>query len=244
MRTRALMLIASGILVAATTSAPSAYEEKTVTNGGSISGSVRVTGEIPVLPPQPVYKEGDACGATVRDERLLVGKGGVLQNAVVFLDGVDSGKPIRREDPVALDNLKCAFVPHVAAGTVGQTLSMHNSDPFLHDAHAWLGAHTLFNVALLKGKTKDQPLSEPGLIHINCNVRHTWMHAYVFVGENPYHAVTGADGSFVIGDIPPGTYKLTAWQEMLGTVDRMVTVESGKATRVDVEIPAVAAEVH
>lgn len=239
MSKRALVLIACGILVAAATAAP-AYEERTVANGGSISGSVRVTGEIPVLPALPVYKEGDACGASVRDERLVVGKGGALQNAVVFLDGVASGKPIRRDEPVTLDNERCVFVPHVAAGTVGQTLSMHNRDAFLHDAHAWLGPRTLFNVALPKGRTKDQPLAEPGLIHINCNVRHTWMHAYVFVGENPYSAVTGADGTFLLGDVPPGTYKLTVWQELLGTADRTVTVESGKETRVDVDLPTVA----
>ena len=239
MRTRALMLIASGILVAATATA-SAYEEKTVTNGGSISGSVRVTGEIPVLPPMPVYKEGDACGATMRDERLLVGKDGVLQNAVVFLDGVDSGKPIRREDPVTLDNVKCAFVPHVAAGTVGQTLSMHNSDAFLHDAHAWMGARTVFNVALLKGKTKDQPLSEPGLIHINCNVRHTWMHAYLFVTEHPYRVVTDAGGRFSLDQVPPGTYRIAVWHELLGSREREVTVAAGQGATVDFELEAVA----
>jgi hypothetical protein len=240
MRHCVLAVMIGGVLLLGSRHAR-AYEEKAVENGGSISGTVRVTGELPILPPQPVYKHGDTCGGTVRDERLVAGKGGVLANAVVFLDGVDAGKPVRRDEPVVLDNLKCAFVPHVVDGTVGQILSMHNGDPFLHDAHAYLGQRTLFNVALLKGKTVDQPLNDPGLIHINCNVRHTWMHAYVFVGENPYHAVTTAAGAFSITDIPPGTYRMTTWHEMLGTIDQTVNVEAGKATHIDLDMPAVAA---
>jgi len=243
MRYRVLALITGGVFLLGSGTSR-AYEEKAVENGGSITGTVRVTGDVPTLPPQPVYKQSATCGQTVPDERLITGKNGLLANAVVFLDGVDSGKPIRRDEPVELNNLKCAFVPHVVDGTVGQTLSMHNGDPFLHDAHAWLGARTLFNVALLKGKTVDQPLRDPGLIHINCNVRHTWMHAYVFVGENPYHAVTTAAGAFAITDIPPGTYTMTTWHEMLGSIDRSVTVEAGKATHVDVDLPAVAAPEH
>lgn len=240
MRYRVIGLIVGGVLLLGSGNS-GAYEEKAVENGGSISGTVRVSGEIPKLPPQPVYKHSDTCGGAVRDERLVTGENGVLANAVVFLDGVDRGKPIRRDEPVVLNNLKCAFVPHVVDATVGQTLSMHNDDPFLHDAHAYLGRRTLFNVALLKGKTVDQPLNDPGLIHINCNVRHTWMHAYVFVGENPYHAVTAPAGAFTITDIPPGTYRVTTWHEMLGTIDQTVNVEAGKVTRLDVEMPAVAA---
>jgi hypothetical protein len=73
----------------------------------------------------------------------------------------------------------------VRSAAVGQTLEIHNSDPFLHDAHLWLGTRSLFNVGILPDHTRREPLADAGLIHINCNVRHTWMHAYVFVAENP-----------------------------------------------------------
>jgi hypothetical protein len=87
-------------------------------------------------------------------------------------------------------------------------------------------------------------LSDPGLVLINCNVRHTWMQAYVFVGENPYSAVTDGAGAYSLEHVPPGTYTMTVWHELLGSVDRRVTVETGKPIRVDVDLPAAAAEAH
>jgi plastocyanin len=206
---------------------------------GSIAGQVRLVGEIPTLPPQPVYTHMDTCGSTVTDERLVVNDRRELANVVVYVADAPPGI-VASEAPVTMDNVKCRFVPHVVAATVGQTLAIHNSDPFLHDAHAWLGTKTLFNRALIKGATIRETLAEPGLIHINCNVRHTWMQAYVFVGRDPYHAVTDQEGRFRIDRIPPGTYTVTMWQELVGTQDHKVTVPPGQTTVLDGEF-AVAA---
>jgi len=217
------------------------YQEVVVDNGGSITGHVRVSGEVPTLPPQPVFKEHDVCGTTIRDERLVVGSGGALRDVVVRLTDVKAGKAVPRDRPLLLDNVKCAFAPHVATATVGQMLDIRNRDPFLHDAHALLGAQTLFNVAVPKGKTLRKPLAYAGLIRINCNV-HTWMHAYLFVAEHPYHTVTGEDGGFVIDGVPPGTYTLSVWHELLGSVERQVEVQSGKATTAEISLSAAAPE--
>ena len=241
MQRRRIVLVVSGCLAIAWPAAAE-YREVNVDNGGSITGHVHVTGEVPALPPQPVFKEQEVCGTTMRDERLIVGSGGALRNAVVHLTEVKAGKAVPRERPVALENAKCAFVPHVATAAVGQTLTIHNSDPFLHDAHALIGARTLFNIAVPKGKTVRKPLAYPGLIHINCNVRHTWMHAYLFVAEHPYHAVTGDDGGFVLDGVPPGKYTLSVWHELLGSVEREVEVQSGKVATADIALP-VAAEI-
>jgi Carboxypeptidase regulatory-like domain len=216
------------------------YREVPVADGGTISGAVLAAGEVPVLPLQPVFKRLEICGDAVADERLVVGTGGVLANAVVDVVDVPAGKAVPRDRPVVLDNIKCAFVPHVRSATVGQILEIHNGDPFLHDAHAWLGTRSLFNVGILPGHTAHQPLADAGLVHINCNVRHTWMHAYVFVADDPYHAVSDRDGRFVIDQVPPGTYTLRVWHELLGSVDRTVTVEAGKTVTVDFALPVVA----
>ena len=218
------------------------YNGGPVANGGKIVGTVRVTGDIPSLPPQPVFKHQETCGTTVTDERLMTGPNGALRNAVVYLSGITSGKPVSRDTPVKLDNRKCAFVPHVVDGTVGQMIQIHNDDPFLHDAQALLGPRTLFNVAVPRGRTVRRPLADTGLVHINCNVRHTWMHAYLFVGENPYHAVSEGGGKFEIDDVPPGTYTLHVWHEMLGSVEQPVTVQGGKTTTLQIELKATASE--
>jgi hypothetical protein len=237
---RALLVIST--MVAAVAPAAGAYREIPVKNGGSITGHVRVVGDVPVLPPQPVFKQQETCGTTVPDERLVTGANGALRYAVVSLTDITAGKAVPRDRAVVLENVKCAFVPHVAAASVGQMLNIHNSDPFLHDAHALLGERTLFNVAIPKGMTVRKPLAYAGIIHINCNVRHTWMHAYLFVAEHPYVTVTDGTGQFVIDDIPSGTYTLRVWHELLGSSERQVTVQAGKATSVDVDLQAVAAE--
>lgn len=216
------------------------YREATVTNGAKIVGQVRVTGDVPALPPQPVFKQTETCGTELPDERLVVGKSGVLKNATVSIVNITSGKPPRLAEPVKLDNVKCAFVPHVLTATVGQTLQIHNSDPFLHDAHALLGSKTLFNVGILSNRSVLEPLLEPGLIRINCNVRHTWMHAYVYVSDNPYHAVTDADGHFVLDDVPPGNYTIRVWHELLGSQDREVKVLAGETSTQEVTFSAAA----
>ena len=140
---------------------------------------MRVTGDVTPLPPQPVFKEKEFCGESVPDERLIVDPAGHLGNAVVHLAGIQAGKPVPRADPVRLENRTCAFVPHVVAASVGQTLEIENEDPFLHDAHTILGPEPLFNLAIPKGRTVHHVLGTPGAAHVNCNVRHTWMHAYL-----------------------------------------------------------------
>lgn len=217
-----------------------AYEGAPVTNGGTITGRVRVVGDVVPLPPQPVHKHVAECGRTVRDDRLVVGREGALEFAVVTLDGIVKGKPVPTA-PVVLHNKICAFVPHVTSATTGQMLDIVNDDPFLHDAHAWLGQRTLFNLAIPRGRTVHRRLEDAGIVHVNCNVRHTWMHAYIVVADHPYHAVTGPDGRFTIGDVPAGGYRLTVWHEILGSVERPVTVSRGATATADVDLPAVAA---
>src|SRR5262249_33742327 len=58
-----------GCLLALAGPAAAAYREIEVANGGSISGRVRVTGETHTLPPQPVFKQKETCGASMPDER-------------------------------------------------------------------------------------------------------------------------------------------------------------------------------
>jgi hypothetical protein len=54
------------------------------------------------------------------------------------------------------------------------------------------------------------------------------MSAFVHVFEHPFFAVSKPDGSFAIENVPPGTYKVTAWHEKFGTQTKEVTVEAGK----------------
>jgi len=43
---------------------------------------------------------------------------------------------------------------------------------------------------------------------VKCNI-HGWTQAYIGVVDNPYFTVFGEDGSYRIGNLPPGTYTQT-----------------------------------
>jgi len=236
---RPIVIVLATLVVLGRTGA-AAYREEAIANGGRIVGTVRVAGDVRPLPPQPVFKEQAFCGESTPDERLVVDPAGHIGNAVVHLVGIDAGKPVPRSDLVRLENRKCAFVPHVVAASVGQTIEIQNEDPFMHDAHAILGAETLFNLGIPKGRTVHHVLATPGTAHVNCNVRHTWMHAYLFVTDDPYHAVTDRDGRFVLDDVPPGTHTIAVWHEMLGSLQRQVTVAPGETATVDFTLEPVA----
>ena len=57
-----------------------------------------------------------------------------------------------------------------------------------------------------------------------------WMGARVHVAEHPWFAITAADGSFRIPDVPPGEYTVEVVHEQLGKARGRVSVEAGKAT--------------
>jgi hypothetical protein len=186
-----------------------------------------------------VYKNQEVCGAGVPDDRLVVGPAGGLRFAVVSVEGVKGGKKAERDLTLVLDNRGCRFVPHVQVAEVGQWLEIRNSDPILHNADARVGAETLFNVALPPDRHLRKPLARSGLVALTCDVRHTWMSAYVAVADHPYHTVTDAYGAFEIGDLPPGSYTLRVWHEELGTKEVPVTVEAHRTAVAELTYPAV-----
>jgi hypothetical protein len=50
------------------------------------------------------------------------------------------------------------------------------------------------------------------------------MDSYIVILENPYFSLSGKSGSFVIENVPAGTYELRAWHEMLGVQTKQITV--------------------
>lgn len=208
-----------------------AYEEITVTNGGTIRGSVRFEGRIPKPRFLEVTKFKEVC-RSVPDESLVVGPNRGIRYAVVTLEAIKKGKAAEREAVHELDNVRCRFVPHVQAASVGQFLLLKNTDPILHTAHAFFDGQPHFNVGLYPGRVSRKPLVTPTTVRILCEV-HPWMSAYVVVTEHPYHAVTDVYGEYEIRDVPPGTYRLKLWHEKLGTQEKEVQVKAGAAAQMD-----------
>jgi len=210
-------LALAALLAAAPSPAPAA----------EVRGEVRFRGPVPAVAPLETTKERALCGDSVPDESLQISKGKV-RNAVVVVRGAPAPAPVK----ASLDQRTCRYVPHVQAMPLGSTLEVVNGDPTLHNVHGYLGQATAFNLAM---PSKDQRLArqmkKPGLVVVRCDV-HAWMSAYVWVVDGP-SAVSAEDGSFVIANVPPGTYEVTAWHEKLGEKKGTVTVPASGAATVD-----------
>jgi hypothetical protein len=71
-----------------------------------------------------------------------------------------------------------------------------------------------------------------GKVDVYCSI-HANMHCVVLVMENPYFAMTDADGHYSISNVPPGTYKLKAWHERLPADEQEITVPASGVTNVN-----------
>lgn len=213
-----------------------AYEAVVVKDGAMIRGKVTLQGSAP--PPKKVLigKDNEVCGQGHAEQDVVrVSVDGGLVGVVVYLEQVDKGKAWSTNARYELDQQKCAFSPALQVMPRGAELSIKNSDPVLHNVHPYeiIGSsrRTLFNLAQpTKGQTNVVKIEarRGRAIELSCDA-HNWMSGWVYVVDNPYFAVVSADGSFEIGDVPPGEYKLMAWHPALGTLDQtMKATAKGK----------------
>ncbi len=211
------------------------YQAAEVKNGGSIEGVVEFAGaNVPKDPVLKLSSETKYCGTTLPADKYLI-KDKKIQNVIVYLTDIASGKPLPTE-PLTLTNVKCTFQPHVAIGYQGNKLIQKNDDPIFHNIHTYLNGKTMFNIGLPeKGATVAKPMPRTGMMEVTCD-SHPWMHGYIMILDQPYAVVTGQGGDFSIKDIPAGTYTVEAWHEALGKVKvPNVKVESGKPTKIKID---------
>src|SRR5262249_50578145 len=114
---------------------------------------------------------------------------------------------------------------------VGSTVEFPNDDPISHNLFSLSPAST-FDLGLYrKGAGKSQKFTSPGVINVYCNV-HPNMAAVIHVMPTPYYAFADANGNYSIPDVPPGKYKLVAWNEQGGQTVAMVDVGPAGAANV------------
>jgi plastocyanin len=223
------------VIAAAMTMPAQAYEEGAVSGGGSITGKVIFDGA-PVTRKIIPTKDLEVCGRPYEETLIQVGPDKGMQNVVVYLVDVAKGKawPAQTKPP-QIDNVKCKFEPHIQVVRPGK-LDVVNSDPMLHNTHGYYGRRSAFNLALPnQGQRISVDLPRPGAVRIDCDA-HGWMEAWLYVVDNPYYAITGADGKFSIADVPAGTYKLMAAHSFTDPVEQSVTVAAGKPSELNIEL--------
>lgn len=217
------------------------YDEITVTNGGTIQGTVTIEGGQPrpmafnlVTIPDPVFCGTISTGTGWRIvEDFIIGPNNTLKDVVVMLKDVPKGKSFALPQ-VRIESIDCEFLPFVNVLKDRDEIEVVNMDPVEHDIQGYetaraRGARILFNRPLPMNPYLDlagifgkkymagEPMREK--IHLrkgrNVFVMQCGFHPYMFswglVAENPYFSITKEDGKFHIFDIPPGEYVLAAW---------------------------------
>src|SRR5215475_9405539 len=214
------------------------YEVTAVSDGGSVGGTIAISGPISKLPVRKISKDTQVCGSADREsQKLIVNKSSGLKNVVVIVEGVKRGKAMPTAAQSAeINQSKCEYLPHVQVMAVNTEITLRNSDPILHNIQFFQGQNSLFNIAQpVQGQVNKQKLEKAGTIYVECAV-HGWMQGDVVVADNPYYAVTDDNGRFSITDLPPGKYQVRIWHEYVGELTSEVTVTAKTETPLNVDL--------
>jgi plastocyanin len=183
-------------------------------------------GTAPAREPIKMSSDPRCANPDAKTEAVMVGADGSLQNVFVYVkDGLGNLKFPVPTAPLVLDQKGCQYRPHVFGVQVGQPIEILNSDMTLHNIHAWAQTNQEFNLGQSLQGMKDTHVftTQEVMVPFRCDV-HKWMNSFVGVVAHPFFAVTGADGTFELKGLPPGTYTIEAWQEKLGTKTATVTI--------------------
>lgn len=251
------------------------YEEITVTEGGSLVGTVTLDGQVPkpkgynltTLPDQFYCgRISDGQGWRIL-QPFQVGPAGEFRDVVVYLEGIDKGKPFVEKTVPQIEAKDCLFLPFTTVVRDDQSVTVVNMDPVMHDIQAYetshLGARVLFNVPLPMNPQHPRDLkdrSDAGLYHkhmagppmkqlvnltkgrrifvMQCGF-HAYMESWGLAITNPYFAKTDEQGRFTMTDVPPGTYKLVVWHPYVRTtIEHTVTIAPKGTTEANLVVPA------
>jgi plastocyanin len=212
------------------------YSGGAVSDGGSISGSVKFKGTAPAPKKLDVGKDKEVCAKTPKMDQSLIVNNGNLANAVVTITDIKKGKKSEVKK-VTLDQNGCEYKPHVLAFQAGSSVEILNPDGILHNVHSYSKVNTAFNVAQPKfKKSMEQKIEKPEApFEVKCDV-HGWMSGWLVSMAHPYFAVTDNSGNFKLTDVPAGTYNVEVWHEKLGKSSQKVTVKAKEDAKASFEL--------
>ena len=130
------------------------------------------------------------------------------------------------------------FTPRVLAVGRNSMVEFPNFDPFFHDVFSLSRAATFDLGRYPQGQTRERRFTRPGIVKVFCNI-HSDMSATLMVLDHRLFAMPAADGAFAIEAVPPGSWKLNAWHERIGSTTKTVQVVAGDTTRVEFTLPVV-----
>ena len=163
----------------------------------------------------------------------VVSPKGELSDVVVSLKGVTGKSTGASAPPAVVDQKGCLYTPTILAVQTGQKIIVKNSDSCIHNVHSKPtadGNKESNDVQMPGGADLTYTFTKPEpFLKFQCDV-HPWMFTWVTVLDSPYFSVSDKNGKFVIKNVPPGKYTVTAAHRKLGAQTQEVEVKDGDAT--------------
>ncbi len=128
------------------------------------------------------------------------------------------------------------FSPELLVIEAGSRVSFPNGDPIFHNVFSLSKAKTFDLGNYSKGDTRLVTFSQPGIVYVNCHL-HSNMTGTIVVAPNRWHTTLDRNGSFVLEDMPPGTYTVVAWHKAAGFFRQEVRIVPGRVGKVEFLIP-------
>ena len=227
------------------------------TGFATIKGTFKLVGTAPARVPLSITKDMNICmpgGTQVLNEHLVVAPGGGIKDVLIFCNSkFPAGDPkwehpdyaTAKAEKMLFDQKSCVFLTHVVAARTGQTVLLKNSDSVGHNANIVAKGKALSSNFNIGGNSTSDYLvtgesAEP--FDVSCSV-HPWMAAKMITRDNPCFAVTKADGSFEIKNVPAGVpLDFKIWQESsnfisVATINgKVVKLPKGKLTLKDKDL--------
>jgi plastocyanin len=201
-----------------------------LTCGGTLSGQATATVEGNVKLPK-------ARTADVINKRYeMTGESAVVMpdppSAVVYLEGEFMPPKALPEAQMAQKNLE--FVTSLLPVEVGTKVSFPNLDDVYHNIFSY-SKPKRFDLGRYRSDEKPVPtevFDTPGVVVLHCDI-HENMRAIILVLETPYFKRTDLDGTYKLGGLPAGHYKLKAWLDSKTTLEHEVDLKSGATLHID-----------
>jgi plastocyanin len=181
---------------------------------------------LPLLACCVALAAGELRAAALAGKISFVTKRGQNPNAaetLVWLEPLGASRAARR--PAATFQMLTRnknITPHVLAIPVGSTVEFPNDDPISHNLFS-LASQNGFDLGLYrKGAGKAHKFDAAGIVNVYCNV-HPNMGAVIHVMSTPYYTFADRNGAYSF-DVPPGRYRVNAWNEQGGMVQQELEV--------------------